>query len=240
MIWQWLLLFALFVIAASAQRVTGIGFALIGAPAAMIFLGNEAISLVTLLGAISGVLTLVATWRQRRLREIVPVTLWALPLLFVLTLVVPLVAPAPLRIGAGVLVIVVTVFSAARMSGAMRTVLYSAAGAGSLVAICAATAGLAGPAAAAHGSTRAWDAAFVPNVQVVLLATTPFVIAAHGWSPSFGAEALIGASFAVAVGTVLGSLLRPTIDGRLALRGTQMLSLLGGVSAIISGAMLLA
>lgn len=237
---SWLLLLAVFVVAGIAQRVTGIGFALIATPVAMSVLGTEAISLVVVLGAVSGIAALVATWRRRRLSQVVAITAWTVPLLCGCLLLVPLVDDAVLRICAGALVIGATLLSAVRLGGPLRTLLRSPAGAGAIVAVSAATAGLGGPAAAAHGALRDWGDAFVPNVQVVLLATTPLVVVGHGWSSSLSPGPLVLAVVAVIIGTIAGSLLQRRIAPAVALRGTQTLAIAGGLAAIVGGVLALA
>ncbi len=232
---EWVLLLATFLIAGMAQRITGIGFALIATPIAVVLIGAEAVSSVAVLGAISSAAALIATRRQLQWREALPVVLstvlWMLPMIFL----VQLMSASATGIAAGALVIAATVLAAMPLRGALATVFGSRILGGALVAASASMAGLGGPAGAAHGTVRQWGEAFVPNLQVLLLATTPFVVFAHGWPASLDLLPFAASAAAVAAGTFAGSWARSRINGRLALLLTRILAVIGGVFALIGG-----
>ena len=237
----WLLLAIVIVVAAMAQRITGIGFALITTPVAVLVVGADAaVPFAATIGAVVAIGALITSRRDLQLRRILPLLVAAI-IAMVPTLLLARVIPTGwAAIAAGTLVIGSVVVAMTARRGPMPVILGRAPVAGALTGVAAGLAGLAGPMAAAHGTIRGWGASLVPNIQVILLITLPFIIVGHGWPTSVEPISWIGGASAVLVGTIAGSLLASRIPMRAAVVGTRMLALAGGVAAVAQGVVLLA
>lgn len=241
MLLAWILLVAVIVVAAAAQRITGIGFALITTPAAILVVGADAaVPFAATIGAVVAIGALVSTWRELRPRAILPLLITAVIVMIPTLWLTSLFHSGWAAIAAGALVVASVVVALTATRGPMPVVLGSAPVAGALTGIAAGLAGLAGPMAAAHGTLRGWGSSLVPNIQVILLATLPLILVGRGWPMSVEPLAWAGGAAAVLAGTLLGSWLAKRIPRSYAVNGTRVLALLGGAAAISQGIVLLA
>lgn len=233
--WEWLALLALVVVAGAAQRITGLGFALVATPGALMVLGGDAVPYVALVGSLSALMSLGATWRRLQPRAILGITAATLVSMVPVLFVAQMMTDAASSIIAGALVVVATIVAGSRPAGPVRWALASPVSAGALTGLAAGLAGLAGPTAAAHGMLREWGDSFVPNLQVVLIATLPPILLGHGWPTAASPTMLVASVAAVAAGTLAGSAVRHRIRPPLALWGTRVLAVAGGIVAIVAG-----
>jgi uncharacterized membrane protein YfcA len=234
-IWQWSALIAVIIVAASAQRITGLGFALVATPVALVLLGSQAVSFIALLGVVVGVLALAATWRDFRPRAVLALTAVTLLSMVPAVLLARTMSDAWGSIAAGVIVIASTSLAAVQSARWARRILGSPVAAGVVTGVSAALAGLPGPPAAAYGVIRKWDRAFVPNLQVVLGLTLPALLIGRGWPAAVPLWLTAASLVAVVIGTVIGTLVRRRISQAVAITGTRILALTGGVLALIHG-----
>lgn len=226
---------AVVVVSAAAQRLSGLGFALIATPVAVVAIGEGAVSFVALLGAGVGLASLAATWRHLRLRQVVALTAITLVTMVPVAFAVPAIPAPAASVVAGVLVVGAVAMSMAPMRGRMRRAIASPILAGALTGVAAGLAGLAGPSAAAHGLARDWGKAFMPNLQLVLLATLPLILVGHGWPSTVPAPIVLAGVVAIAAGTAMGAWLHRRVSHVAATWCTRGLATLGGFAAIAHG-----
>ena len=231
----WLALIATIFIAGAAQRITGLGFALIATPAALAVLGTQAVPFVAVIGAMSSLVALAATWRSLQPKAIAALSAVTLVTMIPALLLARTLSEAASNIVAGGPVVAATIVVGVRMAGPALAVVESPVAAGMMTGVSAALAGLGGPAAAAHGAAKAWGESFVPNLQVVLLLTVPFVVLGHGWPTAVPLPLFVVAAIAVGVGALAGGAVRHRIRLSVANLLTRIVALAGGVFALISG-----
>jgi len=231
----WLALIATILTAGAAQRITGLGFALIATPVALVVLGTQAVPFVAVIGALSSVVALAATWRLLQPRAIAALSAVTLVAMVPALLLARSLNGAMANVVAGGLVIAATIIVGVRMTGPALAVVGSPVAAGMLTGVSAAFAGLGGPAAAAHGAARRWGDSFVPNLQVVLLLTVPFVVLGHGWPTAVPLPLFLAAIVAVGAGALLGGAVRHRIPPAIANWLTRCVALTGGIVALVSG-----
>lgn len=241
MIVAWVLLAVLLVVAAAAQRITGIGFALIATPAALLTIGaGSAVAYIATIAGIVTVVALIATRRELRPRAVLPLAVVVVVTMIPTALLARVISPGWAAIVAGALVLVCIAIALISRTGPMRALLGNPVGAGVLTGVSTGLAALAGPMLTAHASIRGWGASLVPNVQLVFVAAYPLILLGHGWPTDIPWGVWVGGIVAVLVGTVAGSLLASRIPISVATIGTQILAVLGGVAAIVQGALQLA
>ncbi|GAB3445692.1 sulfite exporter TauE/SafE family protein [Streptomonospora sediminis] len=224
---------------AAAQRVTGLGFALVAAPFLVLAAGPGAgVGVANLLSAVLCALVLVRTRHGLDRRRAV---LMAVPALAGVPLGVAVqhrVPEGPLMVLVGVLagaaVLLVTV---SRRAAVLRG-RPGALAAGALSGFMNASAGLGGPPVALHAQSERWSAeVLVPTSQLFLLAVNIASLAARGWPP-FPPAVLAGAVVLVAAGAALGG----RIAGCVSVERTRALmlaiALLGAAVGAVRGAVL--
>lgn len=235
--WDVLVLLGVFVfVGASAQRVTGMGFALVASPFLVLVLGPSAgVALTIVLGAVATALVLVQVWRQVEWRTalllLVPAIIGIVPGRWV----ADQLQPAVLAIVIGVLVTaaVLTMLVSERahvLKGRPGAVV-----AGLLSGFMNATAGVGGPAVVLYALSTKWrHEAFVATTQVyflalsvaTLLALDPVDLPLSGW-----AAALTG----LAAGLLAGTLLVRRVTAGHARTAVVVLALVGSAATIVKG-----
>lgn len=222
-------------VGAAAQRVTGLGFALLAAPFLVLVLGpREGVVLANALGALVSALVLTRTWRLvdwSRVRRLLAGSLVAVPLggLVVRALPGPVLL---LTVGA-----LCTLAVTAAWFGPAWPWLGSragSAGSGFLSGLFSVTAGTGGPPLTIYAVSTGWAAAaFSASVQPVLLSNGLFALAVKGAPANL--LLLAGCAVAVLVGVVAGSRLGRHLSPALTLQLVLALALVGSLGAVVRG-----
>lgn len=221
---------------AATQRLTGMGFALVAAPALVLTLGaGAAVPLVQALSFCVSASVFVSTFRdvewKKALILLVPAYVGILPGWWVSENM-----PAPvllILIGALVLLALVAMLASDRArifkGGA------GLASAGFLSGFMNVTAGVGGPAIVLYSLSNRWShAAFVATIQVYFMGLNLGSLFAHG-IPSMAAAIWISAFACLAVGILLGNLLARRVPTKAASRLVVVVALLGAVATIGQG-----
>lgn len=232
-------------VGALAQRITGMGFALIASPALVILLGPfDGVVIVNVCAVLSSLLILPRVWRQIDWRRFA----W---------LVVPALAgtvagavaaaqlPGPwLQTGIGALVLValtvtlVVTRTEHRVSGAAPAIATGLAS-----GFMNAAAGVGGPALSVYAVASRWSqAGFAATAQpyfvVIGAASLVSKLGATGWAlPELDPGAWPWVIAALLVGLGLGELLAPRIGHGAARVAVIAIAYLGGAAALIDGAL---
>ncbi|GAA1257923.1 sulfite exporter TauE/SafE family protein [Kitasatospora nipponensis] len=221
---------------ASVQRMAGIGFALVAAPALALMLGPAQGVLLAncAAGAISAI-GLATSWRQVR-----PAAM--LPLIAAAACSVPLGAwvadrlPAPqllAAMGALVSVAVLLVMRGTRVAALRGPGGALAAGAAS--GFMNASAGVGGPAISLYALNAGWTVReFVPNAQLYGLLVNLLSIAVKG-GPRLAGPAWLAVLAALVAGAVIGRALAERVPETPARRFVLLLALAGGVTTLLKG-----
>lgn len=229
------------VLAASVQRITGIGFALVASPLLLVTVGaDEAVRLVGVTSVVSCTVALRATWTLCRPREVLPLLPFALAAAYPAALLATTVSPAVSSMVAGVVVLAALAVSMRPDSLAGVPTWAQAAVAGSLSGAMNAVAGLAGPMAAAYGLGRRWGPALVPNMQVFLLISSFMIVLVRGWPARTGSWQLAVLGLAAVAGVLAGGWLARAVAPRWASMLTAGVAVVGASIAIVRGAAALA
>ncbi|MFF0410239.1 TSUP family transporter [Kitasatospora sp. NPDC004745] len=221
---------------ASVQRMTGMGFALVAAPALVLLLGPaQGVVLANCAAGAISAAGLVDSWREVRVAAM-------LPLIAAAACTVPAGAwvaarlPEPVLLaGMGVLVTaaVLLVMAGARVP--------SLRGAGGAVAAGAASgfmnssAGVGGPAISLYAVNAGWSVReFVPNAQFYGVVVNAFSVTAKGL-PQLTAPLWVLVSAATALGALAGRALAGRIPDRRARSLVLLLALAGGLTTLGKG-----
>ncbi|WP_267886069.1 sulfite exporter TauE/SafE family protein [Kitasatospora azatica] len=221
---------------ASVQRMAGIGFALVSAPALALLLGPaEGVVLSNCAAGAISAIGLVTSWRQVR-----PAAM--LPLVAAAACSVPLGAwvaarlPEPTLLavmGALVSLAVLLVMRGARVAALRGRGGALAAGAAS--GFMNSAAGVGGPAISLYAVNAGWTVReFVPNAQFYGLLVNLLSIAAKG-TPRLAAPAWLAVAAALAGGAVIGHWLADRVPEHRARRVVLLLALAGGVTTLAKG-----
>ena len=231
-----LLLGAAVLVGASVQRLAGIGFALVAAPALVLLLGPaQGVLLANCASGAISVVGLAAGWRDVRLTSMGPLVVAA-------ACTVPAGAwtaarlPAPLLlIGMGALVsaAVLLVMRGTRLP-ALRG-LKGALAAGAAGGFMNSSAGVGGPAVSLYAVNAGWTVReFVPNAQFYGILVNAFSLAAKGL-PHLTGPAWTLAAAGVAGGALAGRLLAARIPEHRARPLVLLLALAGGLTTLAKG-----
>ncbi len=231
-----LLLGAVVLVGASVQRMAGIGFALVSAPALVLLLGPAGGVVLSncAAGAISAI-GLAGSWRQVR-----PAAM--LPLVAAAACSVPAGAWAAARLptavllssmGALVSVAVLLVMRGTRVTSLRG--LKGALAAGAASGFMNASAGVGGPAISLYAVNAGWTVReFVPNAQFYGLLVNAFSVLAKGL-PRLTTPAWLVVAVAIAAGAVLGEALARRVPEPRARRIVLLLALGGGLVTLGKG-----
>lgn len=232
-------------VGAFAQRITGMGFALISAPAIVILLGPfDGVIVVNLCAVLASLIILPRVWRQIDWRRFG----WLVVPALVGTGVGALVAanaPGPaLQFGVGLLVVAALTVSLAvtrteRVSSGPTPAMIAGLASGFMNS----TAGVGGPAISVYAIVTRWpQLTFAATAQAyfVVIGTAALVgkLAATGWAvpplePGMW-PVVIGA---VIVGLLLGELAQRHVSHRAARAAVIVIAYVGGLAAMIDGAL---
>lgn len=235
---------------AMAQRITGLGFGLLAAPALVLLLGPvEGILIINICGASSSLLILSRVWALVHWRRYAALAGPAVVGVLAGSWLVSRVPPAPLEVTIGILLIAALVFSQllARTtfennSPAATVSLGFASGA------LNACAGVGGPAMTAYAMMTRWDPRhFGATLQPFFLTTgltsvIAKVVLSGGHLPELGPWQWVGIFVAMILGITGGDYLSRRIRPRLARTlllavayTGAMVTILKGLQALIAG-----
>ena len=235
-------------VGAFAQRVTGMGFALIAAPALVVLLGPfDGVIIVNACAVLSSLLILPRVWRFIDWSRFG----WLVVPAVVGTGAGALVAarlPGPvLQLGIGILVVVaLTISLVVTRTEHVATGRAPAIVTGAASGFMNAAAGVGGPALSIYAVATRWpQAAFAATAQpyfvVIGLSSLLGKLAASGWVPPEVDPGVWPVSIAaLLVGLVLGDVLGTRISHSAARTAVIVIAYLGGVAAIVDGAINLA
>ncbi|WP_022888835.1 sulfite exporter TauE/SafE family protein [Agromyces italicus] len=232
-------------VGAAAQRVTGMGFALIASPALVVLLGPfDGVIVVNLCAVLSSMLILPRVWRDVEWRRFAWLVVPALVGTVAGALVATVVPGPALQLGVGVLVIValtVTLLvtrTAQAASGPTPAIV-----AGTASGFMNASAGVGGPALSVYAVATRWpQTAFAATAQAYFIAIGAAALtgklAATGWAwPALDPGAWPFIVGALLVGLVAGEWLAPRVGHRTARIAVIVIAYLGGTAALIDGAL---
>lgn len=231
-------------VGAFAQRITGMGFALVASPALVILLGPfEGVIVVNLCAIVSSLIILPRVWRYVEWRRFTMLTIPALAGTVVGAFIAAHVPGAPLQVVIGTLVIVALTATllVTRGEHVMRG-WPPALGAGAASGIMNAAAGVGGPALSVYAVATRWPqprfaATAQPYFVVIGAASLVLKLAQTGWAipePAPGAwPIVIGA---VLAGLLLGEVLHRRIPHHAARIAVIAIAYAGGATALIDGA----
>lgn len=223
---------------AAVTRLTGLGFALVASPFLILVLGPfDGVLLCNLLSLLAAAAMLATHWRHVQWRR-------ALLLLAPAPLVIPAGAlvvhrmpTAPLSVLIGTLLLFAVALvargrSTRLMAGTPGALLAGGASAGLNV-----LAGVGGPALALYGVSQRWSGrSFIATVPVCSVVLNALSLLTKGFPPVTGTELTVVVS-ALLVGSVAGELLVRRIDSRHAQPVLLALAAGGAVAAIVKGAL---
>lgn len=235
------------VLGALAQRVAGLGFAMISAPMLVLLLGAfDGVLMVNLCGAVSALLIITRVWRRIDWHQ------------FTLLLVPALITIVPgtivsVRYAGPVLQIVVGAILVVGLSGSLlvrRAFRHvpstpSAMISGAVAGFTNATAGIGGPALSVHAVLTRWDPwVFAATVQpyFVVTGSVAFVAKIVGSPeglPDYAWWLWLMVLGAILGGLVIGERLSRVVSQRATARAVIVLAYAGGIVAIIDGVLAL-
>ncbi|MGW9631654.1 TSUP family transporter [Agromyces sp. NPDC055520] len=241
----------LFAVAASvlvgalAQRITGMGFALIAAPALVILLGPfDGVVLVNFCAVLSSLLILPRVWRHIEWRRFGWLVVPALAGTVAGALVAARLPGPVLQLGVGVLVVVaLTVSLAVTRTDHVATGAVPAIVAGAASGFMNASAGVGGPALSVYAVATRWSqAGFAATAQpyfvVIGVASLVGKLGATGWAlPELEPGAWQFVIVALLAGLGLGELLHRHVPHHAARIAVIVIAYAGGVAAMIDGAL---
>ena len=223
-------------IGASAQRFTGMGFALVASPLLVLLLGPDTgVTVIQFAGILVSALVLVGVWRDVDW----PVLPWLLlPALVGLIPGVAVVRALPasvLQIVIGAMVIVALAATLASERARVFRGRTGAASAGLLSGFMNAAAGVGGPAVVLYRLSVNWpQQPFVATLQVYFVALSSATIAARGM-PQMPTVAWAVAGVALLAGLLLGEWLARRVPEGTARALTIAVAMLGAAATVAKG-----
>jgi uncharacterized membrane protein YfcA len=236
------------ILGAMAQRVSGMGFALVAAPVLVLLIGPfDGPLMVNICGAASAFIVLTRVWRHvdwgQYARLVVPALLAIVPG----SLVAVLLAGPILQIVIGsILVLALTMSLVVTRSDRLFSRTPAAIGAGAASGFMSATAGISGPPIGIYGILTRWEhRPFAATLQpyFVTLGTAAFVgkiVADGGRLPDYDWWLWVLIVACTIVGLTVGEVIARRISAAVARRVVIAISYLGGIAAIIDGVVALA
>lgn len=224
------------VIAALAQAITGIGFALICGPLLILFTDvNQGVILTSTLGLVISLLVIRRDWRHANLKQALALFIPACAVAPIGWFIVEHASTSLMSILAGVLVLgaVVTLASGLRwrrMQGSVGAVI-----AGGVSGLMSLLAGIGGPAVAIYAMNANWDTKTLRATLNVYFVAITFVTFAVRGTPSVDVNFGIGLLLAVFVGFCLGSLLTHRLEAKTVRSLILVVAAIGGIAAIVNG-----
>lgn len=213
-----------------AQSVTGLGFALVAAPALIAVLGpRQGVGVVVLLGTLASVLPLIGHWRRVRVRDtttlLVP-TLLATP---VVAILLAGVDTATVAVAAGVAVLIGVVALGRGFTSDRLVSIPGAVGTGITSAALNVVGGVGGPPVGLYAANAGWDPPESrASLQAFFLVQGIVTVAVVGltWPDAWMVGALI-------VGTLTGMWVAPRIPEHAARKAVLAVAAFGGAALIL-------
>ena len=232
-------------VGALAQRITGMGFALIAAPALVILMGPfDGVIIVNLCAVLSSLLILPRVWRLIDWGRFGWLTVPAVAGTVLGALVAARLPGPVLQLGVGVLVVVaLTVSLAVTRTDHVAKGRAPAIVAGVTSGFMNASAGVGGPAISVYAVATRWpQASFAATAQpyfvVIGVASLVGKLAVTDWRlPELDAGTWPVVIASLLTGLALGELLHRRVSHRAARAAVIVIAYLGGVSAIVDGAL---
>lgn len=233
---------------AIAQRVSGMGFALVVAPVLILLIGPfDGVLMVNLCGAVSSCLVITRVWRHIDWKQYLLLAVPALVAIIPGAIVSVLLGGPVLQIVVGVILVVALTVSllvtkSERIVPRVPAGIFSGAASGFM----SATAGIGGPGVSIYSVLTRWEhRQFAATIQpfFVTLGTVSFtskVIASEGGLPEYDWWLWVLVIACTIIGLILGEYLTRVVSARIARFVVIGVSYLGGTVAIIDGTLALA
>ncbi|MHC1562216.1 TSUP family transporter [Actinomycetospora sp. C-140] len=223
-------------IGALAQRATGLGLALVGAPFLVAILGpRDGVTFGNALQVLLCAVVLARTARGVDLRAAGLLLLGAVVAVPFGAVVVDVLPEGPLLVVVGVLAVAAVGLSLAPGLGGWMHGTPGALAAGAIAGFVNVTAGVGGPMISAYALVRQWSmAVLVPTAQVVLLGINLVALVSKGMPRLDGAVWIAGV-VALALGVALGDVVQRRLDPGTARRAVAVLALVGGLATVVRG-----
>ncbi|SCK56554.1 sulfite exporter TauE/SafE family protein [Streptomyces sp. WMMB 322] len=221
---------------ASAQRVTGLGFALVASPFLVLLLGPlQGVLLANALSLLSNLVVFAFTWRDVSLRKVLLLSVPAMVMVVPGARVAQHTPAAPLMVVVGsvtlLALLTVTLLPRARVlrgtSGAIT--------AGGASGFLNAAAGVGGPPVSLYAVSTGWDQReFVSSAQLYFALVNAASLAAKG-VPDIDVPVAMSALTALAAGSAAGHWLARRMPVARARAAATGLALLGAAAATVKG-----
>jgi uncharacterized membrane protein YfcA len=229
---------------AIAQRVSGMGFALVAAPALVLLIGPfDGVLMVNLCGAASALIVCTRVWRDIRWKHYFLLAIPALLAIIPGALISIAVSGPNLQIGVGVLLGVALTASLVVTRGNFTTpAVPTGIVAGSVSGLMSATAGISGPAVGIFAVLTGWEhRSFAATVQpfFVTLGLSAFIskiIATGGALPDHEWWLWLVVIGCTLAGLTAGELVAKRVSMPVARASVIVISYLGALVAIVDGA----
>lgn len=235
--WEGALLLGLVVLAgASVQRMAGMGFALVAAPALALLLGAGPGVVLSncAAGAISAI-GLATSWRQVRPAAMVPLVAAALVSVPAGAWVAARLPEPQLLAGMGLLVSVAVLVVMRGTRVAALCGRRGAVAAGAVSGFMNASAGVGGPALSLYAVNAGWTVReFVPNAQFYGLLVNLFSLLVKG-VPRLGGRSWLAVAAALGLGALIGHRLAERVPEHRARTVVLLLALAGGLTTLSKG-----
>jgi uncharacterized membrane protein YfcA len=223
-------------VGALTQRVTGLGFGLVGGPLLVAAAGPHiGVSMSNALSMLLCSVVLARTWRDTAWRSVLTLALPAIAVIPLGAQVVRASPAGPLLVLVGAMVILavgVTVFSGQRR---LLRGIPGAVVAGALSGFMSVTAGVGGPMVSVYSVSEQWTRQIlIPTAQAYLLLVNIVSLLSKGIPPvSWLGWACSGA--ALALGVIAGEWLDKRIGPKSGRRLIIVVALAGGIAAVVRG-----
>lgn len=218
------------------QRVTGIGYALTATPVLLAAVGPaETVRLVSVTGIVTCSLTLAATWRDCRPRELAVLVPFSLAAMWPAGHAVQTLGEDASSLLAGTVVLLALWLSLRPQRFEAVPVWAQGAVAGTLSGAMNVITAIGGPMGAAYGISRRWRDALVPNLQVLLLVGAVGVLLVRGWPTATDTRQLAVLIVAAGVGVLVGHPLSRRMSTQWGIALTAVVAVLGASIALLDG-----
>ncbi|MBY8879076.1 sulfite exporter TauE/SafE family protein [Actinacidiphila acidipaludis] len=221
---------------ASVQWLTGMGFALVAAPALVLVVGPaDGVRLVNCAAGVISLIGFTGDWRRVRPGAMVPLILASVCTVPAGSWVASRLPASALLICMGGLVTVLVLFV---MRGGRMTALRGVRGAltaGAAGGFMNSSAGVGGPPISMYAVNAGWTVReFVPNAQFYSIIVNAVSVASNG-VPRVGGTVWELAAAGLALGAVLGKFLADRVPEDGARRLVLLLALTGGITTLAKG-----